>query len=103
MQLINRARSFTSLAVLAVLASTALMSYPSIAAHSSSTAHAARSKRRVAGPGPLAITPALDTARAASAIITTDGGAVTATAANGTVFTLTIPPGALLDQENITM
>lgn len=45
----------------------------------------------------------LDTQRAATALIGRDGGTLTATAADGTIFTLTIPAKALLSGEQITM
>src|SRR5438105_618387 len=45
----------------------------------------------------------LDTARATSAVIGNAGGTLTATAANGTLFTLTIPQNALANDETITM
>lgn len=44
-----------------------------------------------------------DDTRAVHAVIQTSGGTLTATAADGTVFTLTIPPNALLSSETITM
>jgi hypothetical protein len=45
----------------------------------------------------------LDTQRAASVVIGENGGTVTATAADGTIFTLTILEKALLNSETITM
>src|SRR5438105_12327121 len=45
----------------------------------------------------------LDTARGSSAVIGNAGGTLTATAANGTLFTLTIPQNALANDETITM
>jgi hypothetical protein len=45
----------------------------------------------------------LDSSRAASAVIPVTGGTLTATAADGTVFTLTIPDRALVSGERITM
>ena len=92
----------------AVLASIGLMNYPLISANSSCPAPGLRLalhaiQKPADGPAPLAITPALDTARAASAIITTDRGTLTATAANGALFALTIPKGGLVDQQSITM
>ena len=45
-----------------------------------------------------------DAARAASGKVNAaQGGSLVATAADGTAFTLTIPPGALFEDENITM
>ena len=52
-------------------------------------------------PSESAIT--LDQSRAASATISTQGGSLAATAADGTRFTLTVPAGALLSDEDITM
>jgi hypothetical protein len=57
----------------------------------------------VNGPTPPVVTPTLDTARAASASISTAGGSLAATDAKGNRFTLTIPAGALLNRETITM
>ncbi|MBA3341986.1 MAG: hypothetical protein H0T48_09140 [Gemmatimonadaceae bacterium] len=63
------------------------------------------------GPG-LFTTPAadpavvqlqMDSARAGWAIVSNSGGNVTATAADGTQFTLTIPQGALVSDEQITV
>jgi hypothetical protein len=45
----------------------------------------------------------LDESRAASNVIPASGGTLSATAADGTVFTLTVPDGALLSDETITM
>jgi len=45
----------------------------------------------------------LDSTRAVTKDIPTAGGSISATAGNGTVFTLTIPPDALLSKERITM
>ena len=107
MRVTRRARSIACVVVSAMLGSTALMKDRSIAAHSSPTVRAVTSlgsaARQADGSGPLTVTPALDVDRAVTAIVTTDGGTLTATAANGAVFTLTIPRGALLDQESITM
>jgi hypothetical protein len=52
-------------------------------------------------PANLTVTP--DAAHAASARIPTTGGTLQATGADGTVFTLTIPAGALLVDTTITM
>ncbi|HKF56338.1 MAG TPA: hypothetical protein VKJ45_12865 [Blastocatellia bacterium] len=106
----RRTRAIT-LGILAVmLSTTVLMNYPSATAHSMSRplsgGLAIRGQLRAAerpADGSLAVTPAPDTARAVSAIVTSDGGALTATAANGAVFTLTIPAGAIPDEETIRM
>ncbi len=46
----------------------------------------------------------LDAARAVRGAVTADGGGrVTVTAANGVTYTLDVPPGALLDDETITL
>ncbi|MDQ6799291.1 MAG: hypothetical protein M3041_00475 [Acidobacteriota bacterium] len=45
----------------------------------------------------------LDDARAASLEMPAAGGSLSATAADGTVFTLTVPPGALASGETITL
>ena len=44
-----------------------------------------------------------DQARAASGLIATSGGTLTATAADGTTYTLTVPADALLDDTTITL
>jgi uncharacterized repeat protein (TIGR01451 family) len=49
------------------------------------------------------LTPTLDPALAATALIPTEGGTLQATAADGTRLTLTIPPGALSDATQITL
>jgi hypothetical protein len=93
-----------------MLSTTVLMNYPSATAHSISRplsgGLAISGQQRAAerpADGSLAVTPAPDTARAVTAIVTSDGGALTATAANGAIFTLTIPAGAIPDEETITM
>lgn len=53
---------------------------------------------------PITVSPVLETSRAVSATITVSGGGtITATDSRGTEFTLTIPDGALLDDEEVTM
>lgn len=59
--------------------------------------------RGIANPKPRTVTPVLDDARAATATIGSGGGTVTATGENGTVFTLTVPEGALGGDTAITM
>lgn len=49
------------------------------------------------------VTARLDPSRAVSSDIPTSGGTITATAGDGTVFTLTIPRDALLSEAKITM
>ncbi|MGA7411668.1 MAG: hypothetical protein WBW33_14405, partial [Bryobacteraceae bacterium] len=60
---------------------------------------------RFGGPGnPVNVLPALDTSRAVSEFMFSPiGGTLTTSGADGTVFTLTVPPGALLDDEVISM
>ena len=52
---------------------------------------------------PAAVVTKLDTTRQASASIPTSGGALSVTDTKGNKFTLTLPPGALLNRETITM
>lgn len=52
---------------------------------------------------PLGIDPVLDAARAATQQISDEGGTLTATGADGTGFSLTIPPGAIANETEITM
>src|SRR5215216_3202986 len=54
-------------------------------------------------PHPESVTVTMDPSRMASARIPTTGGSVQATGADGTVYTLTIPPDALLSHTTITM
>ncbi|WP_027892518.1 hypothetical protein [Calidithermus chliarophilus] len=54
-------------------------------------------------PKPLDVGIELDSGRAASATIPAAGGSLEATAADGTRFTLTVPEGALLSAQAITM
>lgn len=64
------------------------------------------SKQRIAvmpKPKPASVTPQADAGRAASAPIGRGGGTVTATGADGTTYTLTLPAGALLDPATITV
>lgn len=57
-----------------------------------------------APPAPLHVTPSLDSAHAATMLFpAASGGSLTATGADGTVFTLTLPANALLSDETITM
>ena len=52
----------------------------------------------------ISVTPVLDEALAASSLMTiTEGGAVSATGADGTTYTLTVPPDALRSEVTITM
>jgi hypothetical protein len=58
----------------------------------------------LAPPKPLNVTPTLDSADSVTqAISAANGGTITATGADGTVFTLTLPPNALLGDEQITL
>ncbi|HXI91093.1 MAG TPA: hypothetical protein VNO24_13845 [Blastocatellia bacterium] len=104
----KRNKSSAGAILAAVLASTALINFPFISAHSSSrTPGIGPARASVVSPadgsGALAITPALDTARAVSATMAEKGGTLSVTAANGTTFTLTIPPDALVSEEDIAM
>ncbi|KAA1415924.1 hypothetical protein F0U44_20030 [Nocardioides humilatus] len=56
-------------------------------------------------PGnPLDVTPVLDTAHAASALVPADtGGTITATGLDGSVFVLDVPPDGVLTDEQITL
>jgi hypothetical protein len=49
------------------------------------------------------VAPVTDSGRAASANLGEPGGRVTATGADGTVFTLEVPPGALMGPETVTL
>jgi hypothetical protein len=52
---------------------------------------------------PINATVATDTTHAATAIIDWEGGTIAATGADGTTYTLDIPPGALDDSATITL
>lgn len=52
---------------------------------------------------PLTVTPTLDSARAVTVDVPRSGGSVTATGADGTVYTLTLPEAALLEDVTVTM
>ncbi len=54
-------------------------------------------------PDPLNVTPTLDGSRQVTKHLETGGGTVTATADDGTVFTLSLPSNALLSPEEIIM
>jgi hypothetical protein len=54
----------------------------------------------IAGPGPVVT---VDGARAATRTLPLQGGTLTTTGADGTVYSLTIPPNALLVETTITM
>ena len=53
--------------------------------------------------GGYSVAPLLDAARAGSANLDDKGGSVTATGADGTVFTLEVPPEALVSPETVTL
>jgi hypothetical protein len=58
----------------------------------------------LAKPSPRSVTASADAAHAASQPITADGGGtVTATGADGSTYTLTLPAGALASDETITL
>jgi hypothetical protein len=52
---------------------------------------------------PLSVTHTLETARAVTQRVESFGGTITATAANGTTYTLELPNGALLSGQDITL
>jgi hypothetical protein len=54
-------------------------------------------------PHPESVTVTTDPSRMASARISTSGGSVQATGADGTIYTLTIPPDALVADTTVTM
>jgi len=57
----------------------------------------------VSDPDALDVKLQVDEKRAARRLMSTQGGAITATGADGSVFTLTIPPNALLGDEEIIL
>jgi hypothetical protein len=57
----------------------------------------------LSAPNPLSIEVAVDSSRAMTKTISTEGGMLTATAASGVRFTLTFGPDALLSDEEIVM
>jgi hypothetical protein len=107
MAVIKRRGYSVSCLLIALLLSTAALNYPVTTGYSATHSYTGRPGIRTLAiaqdSDPLSITPTLDTARAVTAVITTDGGTLTATVSNGAVFTLTIPKGALADQQSITM
>ena len=55
-------------------------------------------------PHPRTVTPSSDPTHAARAVISAvNGGTITTTGADGTVFTFTLPPNALLSDEEVSM
>jgi hypothetical protein len=54
-------------------------------------------------PHPRAVTVAIDSSRATSAVISTSGGKLHASAADGTTFELSLPAGSLTGEETVTM
>ncbi len=55
-------------------------------------------------PHPLTVTPSADPTHSARAVISAaNGGTITTTGADGTIFTFTLPPNALLSDEEISM
>ena len=54
-------------------------------------------------PHPKGVSVTLDNAKAATAVIPVTGGTLSATGADGSVFTLTIPDKALGGDEKVTM
>jgi len=57
----------------------------------------------VATPWPTSVKVTVELARQVRAVVPTAGGALTASGADGTTYALTIPPGALLEDTEITM
>jgi hypothetical protein len=104
----RRRRSLVWIIVATVLALTTLANHTFTSAHSvlrssDSVAAVRYARGAAAASNPLTVTPVLDTARAVSTNMTTDGGTLSATAADGTQFKLTIPQDALLAGQQITM
>lgn len=55
-------------------------------------------------PSPVTVSPTLDTERAITQVISaTNGGTLTTTGADGSVFQLTFPANALASDEQVTM
>ncbi len=54
-------------------------------------------------PNPLTVTAIADSSHAATATIPADGGTLSATGADGTTYTLTVPGGALIQDTDVTM
>jgi hypothetical protein len=54
-------------------------------------------------PKPLTVNPTLDGGRAVTQTVTPEGGRLTATGADGTTYTLTLPKGAVINPVAITM
>ncbi len=52
---------------------------------------------------PVRVTPVLDTTRAKTVTVGASGGTASVTGEDGTVFTLTVPQGALLEDADITL
>jgi hypothetical protein len=69
----------------------------------SATASATYTVNALPSPDPLAVSAQPDAGRAAAANIGPAGGAVTATGADGTSYTLAVPPEALVHTEAITL
>ena len=104
----RRSRSISWTVVAAVLASTVLMNYPFAMGHSAAHSSAGlpgvwNTPSAAQQSGPLSITPSLDTGRAVTATMDSTGGTLSVTAANGTNFILSVPPDALVSEEDITM
>lgn len=97
---------FTRSAVLA-LALVALIAVSVLPGYSSSHSLPSPIRRSRIEPKALNViadvTPVLDTARAVTAIISTEGGTLTLTTGDGTRFTLTLPADALISDAEITM
>lgn len=71
--------------------------------HGSTTATATYTVNELPPPDPIAVSARPDAGRAAAASIGVEGGVVEATGADGTRYTLSVPPEALLYTEVITL
>ena len=85
---------------------TPLGAYHLLACSPAKSAKCRASKKRMAvtaRPRPARVRPTADQARVATADIGRAGGSVTATGADGTRYTLTVPEGALLDPTSVSL
>lgn len=91
---------------LRVPARTALGAYRLLACSPAKSSNCRASKGRLAltaRPRPARVRPSAAPARAASAEVGRGGGSLSATGADGTTYTLTIPEGALLDTTSVSL
>src|SRR5437016_2009958 len=75
--------------------------FADVACEATTTTTSSTTTTTIVGPGPVVIT--VDEARAATRTLPLEGGTLSATGADGTAYSLTIPPGALLLETMITM